>query len=137
MKYGYIFHGYTSTFTINLSQPAYWWLRSPRTVSDSITWLVGLSGDVGYGGGSDRVWDSYGNYRYNLSFRNTYSSNPSKSINGQADYWWLRSPYPDTPNDAYLVDLYGDVDYGGYTYVGGSYGRVYFSFIYNLKSFLS
>ena len=93
--------------------------RSPNYSHDSSAYYVRPSGD-NYSG---NVGHSYGNYRYNTSFRNTYSINPSKSINGQADYWWLRSPNPDTPNDAYLVDLYGDVDYGGYTYVGGSYGN--------------
>ena len=29
--YSKLFHGYTSTFTINLGQADYWWLRSPRT----------------------------------------------------------------------------------------------------------
>ena len=69
------------------------------------------------------VRNSYGNYIYNTSFRNTYSINPSKIINGQADYWWLRSPTDarDVDNVAYYVESDGFVNSSNYVWFN-SYG---------------
>ena len=41
--------------------------------------------------------------------------------NGQADYWWLRSPWTDSYNDAYLVNSDGYVSGNTYVYwdIGG------------------
>ena len=60
--YSKLFHGYTSTFTINLGQPDYWWLRSPVTRSNTRSWLVHPVGyvysysdwDVAYSYGKNR-----------------------------------------------------------------------------------
>ena len=51
--YSKLFHGYTSTFTINLGQPDYWWLRSPDIVADSNigAYYMRPDGDV------DSVWN--------------------------------------------------------------------------------
>ena len=54
---------------------------SPITGHNSV-WGVYNNGNVFNSGGIDYilVTDSYGRYSYNLSFRNTYSTSPSKSI---------------------------------------------------------
>ena len=59
-------------------QADYWWLRSPGTgvvMGYAYISYIDLDGIVDY----DRYTDSYGKYSYNTSFRNTYSTNPSKS----------------------------------------------------------
>ena len=44
--YSKLFHGYTSTFTINLGQADYWWLRSPSTRYgyDNSAYAINLNG---------------------------------------------------------------------------------------------
>ena len=51
--------------------------RSPDTDYGVNACLVTPDGDDHY---YSNVYDSYGNYGYNTSFRNVYSTNPSKSI---------------------------------------------------------
>ena len=68
---------------------------SPGTVGvRSYAYLVGSDGDVDSG---NDVYDSY----------------------GQADYWWLRSPYPYHNNLSWLVSPDGSVYY--YDYVNSVY----------------
>ena len=42
--YSKLFHGYTSTFTINLGQADYWCLRSPNTGYSNLSWIVSPGG---------------------------------------------------------------------------------------------
>ena len=62
LKYINIFYGYTSTFTINLGQADYWWLRSPYTY---------YVGDGAYRVRSDSDVD------FNSNVRNSYGRRPA------------------------------------------------------------
>ena len=59
--YSKLFHGHTSTFTINLGQADYWWLRSPRSNYPGVAYRVDSNGDV-YSITGNNVGNSLRNY---------------------------------------------------------------------------
>ena len=68
----------------------------------------------------DYVDYSYGNYGYKVNLVGYIFSYQLIVYNGQADYWWLRSPDTDVDNDVWYVDSGGGVYSWG---IGSSYGR--------------
>ena len=99
-------------------------LEIPTVYNSPRLYYVNFGCDVNGEGGIDtavlQVNGSYGNYSYNVSFQNTYSTNPSKNITANqitgGFYWWLRSPYTSSTNDACYVHTDGHV--GSYGWIG-------------------